>query len=85
MDSSFQRAPMLLLFLFPVARQAENSGEHAVGHLVVQADAHIVLHAHVAKRRMFWKVRATPSLLACTVFMPAVSLPLTSTVPEVGW
>jgi hypothetical protein len=37
------------------------------------------------KRRMFWNVRAMPSLLACTAFMPAVSLPSRMTTPVVGW
>ena len=44
-----QRPLVLLFLLFPEARQAEDAGKHAVGHLVVQADAHVVLHAHVAK------------------------------------
>ena len=38
----------------------------------------------LAKRRMFWKVRATPSLFTCTVLMPAVSRPSTMMVPRVG-
>ena len=36
-------------------------------------------------RRMFWKVRAMPALLTCTVFMLWVSTPSSRTVPRVGW
>ena len=38
----------------------------------------------VENRRMFWKVRAMPARLTCTVFMPEVSLPLKRIVPLVG-
>ena len=36
------------------------------------------------KRRMFWKVRATPRLLTCTVLMPLVSWPSIMMLPRVG-
>ena len=35
-------------------------------------------------RRMFWKVRATPSLVTFEGSMPAMSRPLKRIVPEVG-
>ena len=49
MERSSSARSCCFFLLLPVARQAEDAGEHAVGHLVVKADAHIVLHAHVAK------------------------------------
>ena len=45
-----KRALMLLFFALPECGQAENAGEHAVTDLVVKADAHIVLHRHVAEQ-----------------------------------
>ena len=35
-------------------------------------------------RRMFWKVRATPSLVTFDGSMPAISRPLKRMVPDVG-
>ena len=45
-----QRLLVLLLLLLPVGRKAEDAGKHAVFDLVVQADAHVVLHRHVAEQ-----------------------------------
>ena len=41
---------VLGLLLLPVGGQAEHAGEHAVLHLIVQADAHVVLHRHVVEK-----------------------------------
>ena len=41
---------MLFLLRLPVIRHPQDSAEHAVPDLVVQADAHVFFHGHVVKQ-----------------------------------
>ena len=41
---------MLTALAGPIGRQTENTGEHTIGDLIMQTDAHIVLNAHLIEQ-----------------------------------
>ena len=45
-----ERALVHFALAAPIPRHAENAGKHAVAHLIVQADAHVVLHGHIVEQ-----------------------------------
>ena len=46
----FQGFLVLSSLLGPVSRQTQDAGEHVIADLIVQADAHILFHRHVAEQ-----------------------------------